>query len=186
MWPEETAARYRASGYWRGQTFGALLTSLKDAYADRTAVVGGEQRWTFAELDERAHRLAAGFAASGIGQGDRVVVQVPNIPEFVSLVFGLWRAGAVPVFALPAHRDSELRHFAEQSDAKAIVTVAEHAGHDHAKMAREVAQGHRKVFVIGEPEFAELAATAPRELPEPDSEGWRFCSCPAEVRGCRS
>ncbi|MGW4398604.1 (2,3-dihydroxybenzoyl)adenylate synthase [Amycolatopsis nivea] len=174
LWPEETAARYRASGYWRGQTFGALLTSLKEAYADRTAVVGEGQRWTFAEVDERAHRLAAGFVASGIGQGDRVVVQLPNIPEFVSVVFGLWRAGAVPVFALPAHRDSELRHFAEQSDAKAILTVGEHAGHDHAKMAREVAQQQRKVFVVGEPEFAALAASAPRELPEPDSEGMAF------------
>lgn len=173
-WPEETAARYRAGGYWRGQTFGALLTSLKEAYADRTAVVGEGQRWTFAEVDERAHRLAAGFVANGIGRGDRVVVQLPNIPEFVPVVFGLWRAGAVPVFALPAHRDSELRHFAEQSDAKAILTVGEHAGHDHAKMAREVAQQQRKVLVVGESEFAELAATAPRELPEPDPEGIAF------------
>src|SRR4051812_33334096 len=44
-WPPEFAARYRASGHWRGQTFGALLTSLAEAYAERTAVVGETARW---------------------------------------------------------------------------------------------------------------------------------------------
>ncbi|HET6289377.1 MAG TPA: AMP-binding protein, partial [Amycolatopsis sp.] len=151
-WPPETAARYRASGYWRGQTFGKLLTGLAEAYAERPAVIGETARWTFAELDERAHRLAAGFAGAGIQRGDRVVVQLPNAPEFASVVFGLWRAGALPVFALPAHRASELRHFAEQSEAAAILTVGEHERFGHAAMAHAVAAeipSVRNVFVVG-------------------------------------
>ena len=170
-WPPEVAARYRAWGYWRGQTFGALLTSLAEAYAERTAVVGETVRWTFAELDARSHRLAAGFADAGIRPGQRVVVQLPNVPEFVPVVFGLWRAGALPVFALPAHRHSELRHFAEQSEAVAIVTVGEYERHDYADMARTVAAGVPtacEVFVVGSADFAALQATAPRALPDPD------------------
>ncbi|WP_181771215.1 (2,3-dihydroxybenzoyl)adenylate synthase [Amycolatopsis pittospori] len=176
-WPPETAARYRASGYWRGQTFGALLTSLAEAYAERLAVIGETARWTFAELDERAHRLAAGFAGAGIGAGDRVVVQLPNVPEFASVVFGLWRAGALPVFALPAHRASELRHFAGQSDAVAIVTVGEHERFDHAALAKATAAevaSVRDVFVVGTEEFAALEATTPRALPDPDPSGVAF------------
>ncbi|GAA3524828.1 (2,3-dihydroxybenzoyl)adenylate synthase [Amycolatopsis ultiminotia] len=176
-WPTETAARYRAWGYWRGQTFGALLTSVAEAYPGRTAVVGEHERWTFAGLDERAHRIAAGLAESGIRAGERVVVQLPNIPEFVSVVFGLWRAGALPVFALPAHRDSELRHFAGQSGAAAIITTGAHAGHDYAAVARAVAQdvpSVREVFVVGTPGFADLAAAKPRDLPDPDPAGVAF------------
>ncbi len=176
-WPPETAARYRASGHWRGQTFGKLLTSLAEAYAERLAVIGETARWTFAELDERAHRLAAGFAGAGIQTGDRVVVQLPNVPEFASVVFGLWRAGALPVFALPAHRASELRHFAEQSEAAAILTVGEHERFDHAAMARSVAAeipSVREVFVVGTDEFAALEATTPRALPDPDPAGVAF------------
>ncbi|MBB5850097.1 (2,3-dihydroxybenzoyl)adenylate synthase [Amycolatopsis umgeniensis] len=176
-WPPETAARYRASGHWRGQTFGKLLTSLAEAYAERLAVIGETARWTFAELDERAHRLAAGFAEAGIRPGDRVVVQLPNVPEFASVVFGLWRAGALPVFALPAHRVSELRHFAEQSEAAAILTVGEHERFDHAAMARSVAAeipSVREVFVVGTEEFAALEATTPRALPDPDPAGVAF------------
>ncbi|MFJ7212927.1 (2,3-dihydroxybenzoyl)adenylate synthase [Amycolatopsis sp. NPDC098790] len=156
-WPAEFAARYRAWGYWRGQTFGAFLTSVARAHAGRIAVAGGGQRWTYAELDDRAHRLAAGFADAGIRAGDRVVVQLPNSPEFVSSIFGLWRAGAVPVFALPAHRHTELRHFAEQSDAVAILTVAEFA--DEAARVPSV----RSILRADQ-----LTGAEPHELPDPD------------------
>jgi 2,3-dihydroxybenzoate-AMP ligase len=180
-WPPDVAARYRATGHWRGQTFGAWLTALTAAHAGRTAVVGERDgttaRWTFAELDQRAHRIAAGLAESGVRAGDRVVVQLPNVPEFLPVVFGLWRAGAWPVFALPAHRDSELRHFAAQSEAVAIVTVDRHERHDHAATARAVAAdvpSVGRVLVVGSAEFDDLAATPPRELPDPDPEGVAF------------
>lgn len=180
-WPPEAAARYRASGHWRGQTFGRLLTALAAAYADRTAVVGERAgttvRWTYAELDERAHRIAAGLAGLGVKAGDRVVLQLPNIPEFVPVVFGLWRAGAWPVFALPAHRRTELRHFAAHTEAVAIITVDRHDRHDHAATARAVAadvRSVRHVLTVGSAEFGDLAATPPRELPDPDPEGVAF------------
>ena len=48
----------------------------------------------------------------------------------MEVVFGLFRVGAWPVFALPAHRETELRHFAELTDAVAIVTVDRHEKHD--------------------------------------------------------
>ena len=173
-------ARYRASGHWRGQTFGALLTSLAAAHADRIAVVGesgGSERWTFAELDDRAHRIAAGLVARGIKAGERVVLQLPNIPEFVPVVFGLWRAGAWPVFALPAHRYSEVRHFAAQSEAAAILTVGQYEQHDHAATAHAVADdvsSVRQVLVVGTEEFDDLAATSPCELADPDPAGVAF------------
>ncbi|MBY8848337.1 (2,3-dihydroxybenzoyl)adenylate synthase [Saccharothrix longispora] len=180
-WPADVAARYRASGHWRGQTFGAWLTALAAAHSGRTAVVGERDgvtsRWTFAELDERAHRIAAGLVDSGVRPGDRVVVQLPNVPEFLPVVLGLWRAGAWPVFALPAHRHSELRHFAEQAEAVAVITVDRHERHDHAGTARRVAAdvpSVRDVLVVGSAEFADLAAAAPRDLPDPDPSGVAF------------
>ncbi|GAA2998974.1 (2,3-dihydroxybenzoyl)adenylate synthase [Actinokineospora diospyrosa] len=180
-WPEDVAARYRAAGHWRGQTLGALLTALAEAHATRTAVVGERDgvtsRWDYAELDTRAHRIAAGLAEAGTRAGERVVVQVPNVPELVPVLFGLWRLGAWPVFALPAHRHTELRHFAEQSGAAAILTVDAHERHDHAALARAVAAevpSVRRVHVVGSTEFDELAATAPRELPAPDPSGVAF------------
>ena len=139
-WPAADAERYRAAGLWTGETLGGLLADRASRFARRTAVVGSDgTRWTYAELDERATALAAGFAALGVAPGDRVVVQLPNISPYVEVLFGLWRAGALPVFALPAHRRTEMVAFAAASEAVAIVAVDRHAGFDHGALAAEVA-----------------------------------------------
>src|SRR5690554_8013498 len=103
-WPEALAERYREAGYWKGETFSAFLRTSVERWADRTAIVSGTTRWSYQELLERSEVAAAGFVALGLKPGARVVVQLPNIAEFFSVVFGLFRAGLVPVYALPAHR----------------------------------------------------------------------------------
>ena len=162
-YPPEAAQRYRAAGYWTGQTHPQLLDGAVAQYGERTAVVGtgpsGEQRWTYAELDARARGLAAGLAELGVAPGDRVVVWLPNVPEYVEVVFALFRLGALPVFALPAHRASEIRYFAEHAEARAIVTVGRHDRFDHAAAAARIAAAVPTVRRVV------VAASADSELP---------------------
>ncbi|WP_156753714.1 (2,3-dihydroxybenzoyl)adenylate synthase [Actinokineospora pegani] len=177
-WPEHEAARYRAAGYWLGETFGELLAARAAEHADRVAVVGGDARWTYRELDERAHSLAAGFADLGLRAGERVVVQLPNVPEFLEVVFALFRLGAVPVFALPAHRETELRHVIAESAAAAVVSTDAHEGFAAAETVARIAAptvGHHVVVPLGEGELPpgavpldRLRAPA-RELPGPSA-----------------
>ena len=87
-------------------------------------MVGGERRWSYAGLLQRAERIAGGLLALGLGPGDRVVVQLPNVPEFLSVVFALFRARMVPVYALPAHRIVEVAHFARKSEARGYIIAA--------------------------------------------------------------
>ncbi len=138
VWPAEFAGRYRAAGYWRNETFGAWLRERATAHPDRIAVVGGDQRWSYGELDRRASALAAGFLRAGLRRGDRVLVHLPNIPDFIGVVMGLFRAGLIPVYALPAHRITEIEHFAKGSAARAYVAAATHAGFDYRALAREL------------------------------------------------
>jgi 2,3-dihydroxybenzoate-AMP ligase len=152
-WPDDLAAAYRRKGYWRGETFSDLLRAQAAARPDAVAVVGGDQRWTYAELLARAETAAAGFLALGLRPGERVVVQLPNIPQFLSAVFGLFRAGLVPVYALPAHRITEIRHFAEKSEASTYLIADQHAGFDYRELARELSAGVpaiRHVVVVGD------------------------------------
>jgi len=138
VWPQEFAERYRAAGYWRGETFRQVLEARAADRGDAIAVVGGDQRWTYAELLERAEMAAAGFIALGLKPGDRVVVQIPNIPEFFSVVFGLFRARLIPVFALPAHRLTEIAHFARKAEASAYVVAERHEAFDYRELADAV------------------------------------------------
>ena len=160
-WPEEFAARYRQAGYWTGRTFGGMLRDRAREHPDRVAVVDGPRRITYGELDERADRLAAGLGAKGIGARDRIVVQLPNIAEFFEVCFALFRLGALPVFALPSHRLTEIAYFCEFSEAVAYITTDVEAGFDHRALAAEVWEkvpGLRHVLIAGEPgEFTALA-----------------------------
>ncbi|XVV37968.1 (2,3-dihydroxybenzoyl)adenylate synthase [Streptomyces sp. CA-100214] len=177
-WPAEFADRYREAGYWRGETFGGVLRERAAAHPDRVALVdpAPERRVrTYRELDEAADRLAAGFAARGIGRGDRVVVQLPNVAEFVEVVFALFRIGALPVFALPAHRDTEILYFCSFSEAVAYVVPDVLAGFDHRELAARVRQncpGLKEVFVVGEPGVHTALSDVPRDpsgpLPGPE------------------
>ncbi|WP_313576821.1 (2,3-dihydroxybenzoyl)adenylate synthase [Brevundimonas sp.] len=176
IWPDDMAARYRAKGYWRGETFSQLLRSRAEAQGDAVAVVGMDKRWTYGELLAKAETAAAGFLALGLKPGDRVVVQLPNLPEFLSVIFGLFRAKLIPVYALPAHRSTEIVHFLTRAEASAYVVADRHEGFDYRALARAVqaeVPDLRHVVVVGEAE--EFAAfdgfrADPTSLPTDDAD----------------
>lgn len=152
-WPEAVAARYRRQGYWRGEPLWQLLALAVQRHPDRLALVCGTRRWTYAQLDEQARRVAAGMRREGIVAGDNVVVQLPNIAEFFVSCFALWRLGARPVMALPGHRQSEIGYFCQLSQAAAYIVVDRDGGFDYRSLARDVKQqapGLRRIFIVGE------------------------------------
>lgn len=64
--------------------------------ANRVALVHGDARWTFGELDRRSAAWARTLAARGVVPDDLVAFSLPNGAEFVALTFGIYRAGATP------------------------------------------------------------------------------------------
>ncbi|RZI86536.1 MAG: (2,3-dihydroxybenzoyl)adenylate synthase [Rubrivivax sp.] len=150
-WPPALAARYRERGYWLGEPLWRLLANGVQRHPDRLAVVCGARRWSYADLDERARRVASGFSGLGIGAGDHVVVQLPNVAEFFVTCFALWRLGARPVMALPGHRLSEMSYFCAHTQAVACVVMDREAGFDHPAMVEQI-QRHspalRHVIVV--------------------------------------
>ncbi|MCX5210030.1 (2,3-dihydroxybenzoyl)adenylate synthase [Kitasatospora sp. NBC_00240] len=154
LWPEEFADRYRAAGYWTGETLDTVIRRHAGSHPGRIAVTDGDRHWSYAELDRRADVLAAGLLARGLRKGDRVVLQLPNVAEFFEVFFGALRAGVVPVMALPAHRRAELSYFCEFTEARALIVADRHAGFDHRELALEVTRAVPalgEVIVLGDP-----------------------------------
>ncbi|GAB3113174.1 (2,3-dihydroxybenzoyl)adenylate synthase [Streptomyces calidiresistens] len=150
-WPAATAARYRREGIWLGTDLGSLPRAWARAYGTDTALVAGEQRMSFRELADRIDRRAAGFVRAGVRPGDRIVLQLPNVPEFVEIAFALFRMGAKPVFSLTSHRAQEIRHLCELSGAKGYVVPGVFRGFDHTALGRRIAAelpSLTKVFVL--------------------------------------
>ena len=120
-WPPDLAARWRAEGLWEGLTLWEMVARTAARHPDKTALVAGEIRQTYADLDRISGRLGAAWLALGLKPRDRVVMQLPNVPAFVHHYLALVRIGAIPVMALRAHRLAEVRHFVRASGAVAYV-----------------------------------------------------------------
>jgi 2,3-dihydroxybenzoate-AMP ligase len=157
--PAEYAERYRREGYWRGERLGDLLRRWAAAGGDRIAVTGagpqGTRSMTYAGLDAAADRVAAGLRRLGLRRGDRVVVQLPNVVEFAAVCFGLLRLGALPVFALPPHREHEIGYLAEHSEAVAYLASDTFGGFRYAELgvaARKASPSLRHVLLLDGPD----------------------------------
>ncbi len=179
-WPNEFADYYRKEGCWTGETFGEMLRERAARYGDHIAITSGEYHLSYRELDKKADCLAAGFLQMGIRKMDRVVVQLPNIAEFFEVCFALFRIGALPVFALPKHRSSEINYFCKFTDAVAYIIPDIYSRFDYRKLARQVRNkvpALQHVIVVGNAEeFTALGDlySDPVSLPEVNADNVAF------------
>jgi len=143
--PSEFAARYRAEGYWEDQALRDVFDETFSRYGDRVAIIDGGQSVTYSQLNDRATRLALNLFDEGFQPLDRVVVQLPNVVEFVYLYFALQKIGCIPIMALPTHRYREMNQFAELSGAVACVTPDKIKDFDYCELVRRIRGAHKTV-----------------------------------------
>jgi len=152
-WPEEAAQRYRDAGLWEGLTVSEMVARTARRQPGKLAVVCGERRITYEELITESRRLALGLLELGLKPLDRAVMQLPNLPEFVTTYLALNWIGVIPVMAMRAHRHAEVRHFIRASGASAYFIADTVVGFDYRPMAVEMATQFpflRHVVVVGQ------------------------------------
>jgi acyl-CoA synthetase (AMP-forming)/AMP-acid ligase II len=93
-----------------------------DLVAPREALVVGDQRRTYAELEDRANRLAHHLAGRGIGPGDHVGLYLQNCAEYIEAMLAAFKLRAVPVNVNYRYVTDELRYLLDNSDSVAVIT----------------------------------------------------------------
>src|SRR5690606_37157094 len=114
----------------------AMLAATVDAHGDRPAVVDGDERLTWGELDERAETYAAALVAAGLEAGDRVSIWAPNGLRWIVAALGSFRAGAVLVPINTRFKGGEAADILERSGARALVTTTDFLDTDYMAMLR--------------------------------------------------
>jgi 2,3-dihydroxybenzoate-AMP ligase len=151
-YPAEAVRRYREAGLWGSRTIPEEFRAVAARFPERDAVVALDGRLTYAELDSRTDRLAAGLAGLGLRPGDPVLFQVTNRLEAVVAWYGVLKAGLVPVATLAAHRGHEISEISRRVGA--VAHLVEPGGRfDLVAFAREQQRDHptlRHVLVLGE------------------------------------
>lgn len=126
------------------RTIAHLLADKANRIGDRTWLIYGDQRYSYAQAHDISNRYANGFAELGIKKGDHVAVMLPNCPEFIWTIWGLGKLGAVTVPLNTAARGDLLRYFVTQSDSCCVVVADEWAD----RMAEALEGGNKiRAFV---------------------------------------
>jgi 2,3-dihydroxybenzoate-AMP ligase len=169
-YPPEFAARYRERGYWEDRSMASHFDEAFTRHAERVAVVAGDERIAYRILAERVERLARHLLALGIRPLDTVVMQLPNVPDFLYLYFALQKVGAIPLMALPPHRYHEISHFVGLTGAVGLAIPERVGDYDFLAMARRLQDEYpalRHVFLHADQapasclSIAELLRTEP-------------------------
>lgn len=105
-----------------------LLERSAGYHPARPALVAGDRRWTYAELDGEASAIAGGLAGLGLKPGERLGLHLPNRPEFVLAYYGAQKAGLVPLSLNVTYAAEELRYIVGDAAPSAIITTEPAAG----------------------------------------------------------
>ena len=101
----------------------AMFERSAALWPERVLVAFGGRTWTYRQLHEAARRFAHGLRASGIGQGDRVGLYLPNVPVYVAAYYGAMLAGATVVNFSPLYTCAELEAQVADSGTRLLVTL---------------------------------------------------------------
>jgi len=151
-----------------------LFESVADAVPEREALVCGDRRLTYSELDERANRLAHYLASQGIGKGDHIGLYLHNCTEYIEASLAAYKVRAVPVNINFRYVEAELAYLFDNADLVALVHHREFAPRIAAVASKTpkvrtlvaVEDGNGAVCSSPEYEAALAASSSARSFPD--------------------
>jgi long-chain acyl-CoA synthetase len=108
-----------------------MLRESATANPDKPLCHINDLTFSYAQVDEISGRVASALLATGLQRGDKVALQLPNLPQFLFTYFGLMKAGLVMVPLNPLLRAPEVKYHLEDSDAKVLITFEMFAEEAH-------------------------------------------------------
>jgi long-chain acyl-CoA synthetase len=99
-----------------------VLRESRNAHPDKPLCHIADQNFSYAEVDKISGRIAASLRNLGVHRGDKVAVQLPNLPHFLFAYFGILKAGAVMVPLNPLMRAPEIRYHLRDSESRLLIT----------------------------------------------------------------
>jgi long-chain acyl-CoA synthetase len=99
-----------------------MLRESRMAHPDKPLCRINDLAFSYAQVDEISGRIATSLRAAGLKRGDKVAVQLPNLPQFLFTYFGILKAGLVLVPFNPLLKAGEIAYLLADSQAKMLIT----------------------------------------------------------------
>ena len=133
---------------------GLLLTQTARLFPDHTALIQGEQRWTWGEIDMRVNALMSALRQLGLKKGDRILIQSRNNQQMFESCWAAFRLGCIWVPTNFRLTPPEVAYLGASSQAVAMLVESPFAAHTDA--VREATPGLKHVISIGQARPGEL------------------------------
>jgi long-chain acyl-CoA synthetase len=133
VWHQHYDPNVPASLDYPPQPVDHFLRQTAEKYPDQTAIIFGgmapmlgeqHSRMSYRELDSLADRFAAGLQQMGLQKGDRVVIYMPNCPQYEIAYYGTLRAGGIVVPSNPLYVAREIEHQIKDAEATFAVVLS--------------------------------------------------------------
>lgn len=118
-----------------------FLKKTASTFPDHTAMIYRGARLTYRQLDDMSDAIARGLVMNGFEKGDRAVIYMPNIPQFVASYYGIMKAGGVVIATNPLYSERELEHQLVDCGAETVFVMS--LFYDLLKRVQK--KGHTKV-----------------------------------------
>lgn len=142
---------------WRDvERYGDLPAEAARRFGGREGLVFRDRRYTFAEISDRVDLAARAAMAAGVQKGDHVALWLNNSDDWVFLMFGLLKAGAVLVPINTRFRTADLEYVLRQSDSTMLITHNTSGPIGYLDMVREVVALPESGDAVADPEFPAL------------------------------
>jgi long-chain acyl-CoA synthetase len=126
-------------------------------HPEAPAVFYFDHEISYGEINRLSNSLAAVFDDMGIGKGDRIVVDLQNVPQFLVATYAAWKLGAIVVPLNPMYKEKELTYFCQDSGAKLFVA------HDEIAAALDLS-------FLGSTSIRKIITTSPLDMFSADME----------------
>ncbi|MFH1112856.1 MAG: AMP-binding protein, partial [Pseudomonadota bacterium] len=94
-----------------------------EKHPENTALIYLGEKWKYGKLRKLVDRFAAALHGLGIRRGDKIMLYIPNCPQFVICLLAAQRLGAIPVAVSPIYTPHEIKYLLEDSGAQTILCM---------------------------------------------------------------
>ncbi|MBY6682302.1 AMP-binding protein [Rhodococcus sp. BP-316] len=161
---DELVREYRARGHWSDDTVGSLLTRCAAARPDALAVVDGDRRSTFGDIERDASRLALSLQRLGVSRDSVVSFQLPNCVEAVIVFHAVMKLGAVANPIVPIYREQEVSFILDQSGAAVVFVMDSRGNRDVESMYSSPIFAAVDVVVVGSARWNDMITVTDVEV----------------------
>ncbi|MHA2339095.1 MAG: long-chain-fatty-acid--CoA ligase [Candidatus Hodarchaeales archaeon] len=120
----------------------SILEGSSREYPEKLAIIFGESRITYSQLNVMANKIAHGLTKSGLGKGDHIALSCPNLPYFPMVYYAILKIGGTVVPLNVLLKRNEIEYHLKDSDAKAYFSFV---GTEELPMGEEAWAGFNKV-----------------------------------------